>query len=572
MFNSYLRLVPWRNREEWMKVYEDAYSSDSARQSKACDTMEIWLAKRNDVPPGVECTLNILSALKQGDQQNPRQLQLILSTAVLRVVNMLCDNARISGKETIFSIAKLYNLPDWIVNLRHDVSHGTSLPDFKTLERAGIFLLEWLREYYWEVEKQDLNDIVLKRSREEACRENVTFYIVTYIELKNTFKLHGNLRVRELPREIIFRVLDINNKRGYECAKECLPWIIHSEETFADEITKDKNIEIKVFTKKMLVQLLDYFKKLSLWQFDSLHVLADFMKDNYNQLEQDSKETWEEMIMLLNKHCLLDRLLKIFSNNLQNKASSFWFDEISKCILKKYWADKLKCHLSIGVTLSNDTQEQALVHSIMLKKRLGISDDCLKKDVDVRLFTKIEKKFSDLKKAIRLNSSVQYIVDSCSITSVIKTLVLNPNNQTVSLLNTLFPLVKPQFHPTKREELINLVLIRLGQKTLHRINSYDNFEIKTLHDLQRLEEESSNRTKSNQNNNDNEEMEISDDSDSMDGFKNNCNYERSNWDFTNCPLGVTPWDKEGLEYYHKPHNPKTAVISYIFPISIPTMY
>lgn len=45
---------------------------------------------------------------------------------------------------SMYTRAGKLSIPEWIVNLRHDAAHGTSLPDLSLLRAAAIFISKWL--------------------------------------------------------------------------------------------------------------------------------------------------------------------------------------------------------------------------------------------------------------------------------------------------------------------------------------------------------------------------------------------------------------------------------------------
>lgn len=45
---------------------------------------------------------------------------------------------------TMYNKAAQHNIPEWIVNLRHDAAHGVALPDLSLLRTAAVFIFKWL--------------------------------------------------------------------------------------------------------------------------------------------------------------------------------------------------------------------------------------------------------------------------------------------------------------------------------------------------------------------------------------------------------------------------------------------
>lgn len=45
----------------------------------------------------------------------------------------------------MYKLASHVSVPDWIVNLRHEASHGTALPSIEVLRLAADFIKDWLK-------------------------------------------------------------------------------------------------------------------------------------------------------------------------------------------------------------------------------------------------------------------------------------------------------------------------------------------------------------------------------------------------------------------------------------------
>jgi len=70
-------------------------------------------------------------------------LQLAYSTALVRFVNNL-TSAATKFKDSMYLTAHKQNIPDWVINLRHDVAHSASLPPLPLLHQAIHLARQWL--------------------------------------------------------------------------------------------------------------------------------------------------------------------------------------------------------------------------------------------------------------------------------------------------------------------------------------------------------------------------------------------------------------------------------------------
>lgn len=74
---------------------------------------------------------------------NNTTLQLSYSTALVRFVNHVSSSTSKMG-DTLYLAASKQDIPDWVINLRHDIAHSSSLPCSDLLESALQLAYQWL--------------------------------------------------------------------------------------------------------------------------------------------------------------------------------------------------------------------------------------------------------------------------------------------------------------------------------------------------------------------------------------------------------------------------------------------
>ncbi|GMH48770.1 hypothetical protein TL16_g00367 [Triparma laevis f. inornata] len=81
--------------------------------------------------------------------------------ALMRGVNGLTDvsNQKGGSASSVSSIAQSLNLPSWLVDLRHDISHN-DLPTLPCLRVASLQFLEFLFERFWDVKTSQISAAV----------------------------------------------------------------------------------------------------------------------------------------------------------------------------------------------------------------------------------------------------------------------------------------------------------------------------------------------------------------------------------------------------------------------------
>lgn len=145
------RLVPWVSWGEWDNVREGLFAAEPEAQQRALGVVSEWRV-RGFVPHAVESTaqlVEILLAQAYGGRSG-RETQLALSASLVRFVNGVVEPGQKSVRAiSVTRLAHLAQLPQWLVELRHGATHS-SLPTLPGLQAAAPQALEWLRDSYWQ--------------------------------------------------------------------------------------------------------------------------------------------------------------------------------------------------------------------------------------------------------------------------------------------------------------------------------------------------------------------------------------------------------------------------------------
>ena len=107
------------------------------------------------MPVGVECTLDLIQVCLRDREWTPKvirgemsmscenDLRMMYSTVIMKFLNHISNIAH-NKQISLFIIAKQLNIPDWIVDLRHDIAHGQELPSIDVMRIVVNILLTWL--------------------------------------------------------------------------------------------------------------------------------------------------------------------------------------------------------------------------------------------------------------------------------------------------------------------------------------------------------------------------------------------------------------------------------------------
>lgn len=171
-------VAPWRDAREWLAVKQQlaAPTAPAHAQQQGLRRVAAWKA-RGRLPLAVECTAGLVAAQLQdrspparaaaGDTAARHSVRQTYAMALVRFVNGFADAAqrRVAARRVHAAAAEL-GLPAWLVDLRHDATHG-ALPGLPILRRACQTALQWLREVYWQPQAE------AARSRQTAARAHL---------------------------------------------------------------------------------------------------------------------------------------------------------------------------------------------------------------------------------------------------------------------------------------------------------------------------------------------------------------------------------------------------------------
>ena len=130
------------------------------------DYFRLW-STRCRLPLAVEATWLIVATMREDSQSplykcgesNPRitramvgeSVALSYSQAICRFVNLLIDVVQKGAiAASMDSLASTVDIPSWIIQLRHNIAHGSSFPPLDVLRRAAVEMLEfYILPKYW---------------------------------------------------------------------------------------------------------------------------------------------------------------------------------------------------------------------------------------------------------------------------------------------------------------------------------------------------------------------------------------------------------------------------------------
>jgi len=135
-----LVVTPWYSQDEWLSARDLVQTRDHG----ALSYFEVWRTRVAKLPAGVETTASLMEALL-----TEPHTALSLATAVNRFLNHVSHIGMNMWSVTkLHEAAEMLMVPEWIVQLRHETTHG-HMPGVTMLRAALEFALGWLDVHYW---------------------------------------------------------------------------------------------------------------------------------------------------------------------------------------------------------------------------------------------------------------------------------------------------------------------------------------------------------------------------------------------------------------------------------------
>lgn len=188
-------VTPWQDNSEWEEVQRLVLSSDQpGDKRRALDMISVWRSRVSRLPAGVETTSALLQASLSGGL--PSQLKLTLAAALNRFLNHLSHiGMNLFGVSKYHEVAERLGVPDWLVEVRHETTHG-QMPGLEVLEAGLGFSLAWLNAHYWEKGRGGLGEgeKAGKRDEDYVCLHKL---LECYMYLK-LYQVWGTEKVGDI--------------------------------------------------------------------------------------------------------------------------------------------------------------------------------------------------------------------------------------------------------------------------------------------------------------------------------------------------------------------------------------
>ncbi|KAM3618329.1 uncharacterized protein V6R79_019112 [Siganus canaliculatus] len=363
-------VVAWVNKAEWDQVLEYLYSKDSALQKYALQRISAWKSRyASSTPVAVECTADLVrcQVLDRLGQLDGDDLVLLYGAALVRFVNLITERQQGKTARPLRRLAGKLNIPEWVVNLRHEITHR-KLPTLKWCRKGCKVVLEWLQQEFWsrqlggganedwglqedgddeEVDLKQREDELIARQKEMEAYKNARSLLISF-EREQYQNLDGQLG---------------ENDSSWPAPFADMSWLLSELKQFALE-SSDLLIEV-LLEDGFLVPTVEQLETLGCDPCDS-----DSLSEP--RVPQSFLRFWLPLLKMLNSpafiHLFLEKLfveLKLLTKE-QNAHRTFYISAWISEILSSN-SNKFQYHFETKVQKKARMKDRIFVNRIQLR-------------------------------------------------------------------------------------------------------------------------------------------------------------------------------------------------------------
>ena len=159
-----LKVTPWYSLKEWQYVRNLLFSFDGVHSmQRGIDLVNLWKTRvrQGALSVPIELTTGLLSAYIQVTEPadvSEESIRHAAAMAIVRFVNGITDQLQTGlYAQSVQIIADKLEIPDWLVDLRHEATHAR-LPSLEFLKTGLVVSLCWLEKNYWLETEQKIKE------------------------------------------------------------------------------------------------------------------------------------------------------------------------------------------------------------------------------------------------------------------------------------------------------------------------------------------------------------------------------------------------------------------------------
>ncbi|CAI6367525.1 unnamed protein product [Macrosiphum euphorbiae] len=297
-------VTPWSSDSEWQSLRQDIYGSKDTRNYKqALRKLLLWKTRGKSLCRGLYCTEMMLQVIIKDDYfyevdepTNESDLVRLYSMAIMKFVNLTADIFGKGPQKSMYYRASQLQLPSWLIDMRHKISHDQDLPTLKALRAAMEFSLEWLQTQYWN---KDENFLVTAKK----VHMNIVYEFIDLLEFYILSKSQTNAELKQKRLNVLREKLNMSES----CSnKEC--------------VKKMKNLLV---VKDWSSDLVNVFVSQYLLQAHECNV-------SKGRISKTDKAIWNVLLKTFNNSGLLTNVLQCLVTQ-HSRIAALWVVEL--CIV-----------------------------------------------------------------------------------------------------------------------------------------------------------------------------------------------------------------------------------------------
>jgi len=298
--------MPWASDSEWQSVRQDIYASKDTRDySRALRKLLLWKTRKGSLSRGLYCTELILQVITKDihfcdvdDALNENDLVRLYSMALMKFVNLTADVLGKGPQKSMYYRASCIELPSWLIDMRHKISHDQDLPSLKSLRTAMEFALEWLQSKYWN---EDENFLVVA----PKLNMNIIDEFIDILEFYTLNKTPVDTVFKKDRLNILRNKLSVSKFSNKECVKK---------------------IKELLANKLWSLQLANVFVTRYLLQSQECNV-------SEGRISKTDKDMWSVLLKIMTTAGLLTNILQCLVTQ-NSRIAALWVVELCLVVYK----------------------------------------------------------------------------------------------------------------------------------------------------------------------------------------------------------------------------------------------
>lgn len=138
-------------------------------KEEALKLLQIWRVRRaQDTPLGVLCTFILLDVQMKdlrGEVKDNNTLSTLYGCAITKFINYASSFNSYRG--SMYGTADNLGIDSFLIDLRHNFAHGKQTPNLEVFRQSHSMCMKWIKEFYWDKEEMNIENVEIKKIRSD---------------------------------------------------------------------------------------------------------------------------------------------------------------------------------------------------------------------------------------------------------------------------------------------------------------------------------------------------------------------------------------------------------------------